>query len=225
MIYTLATKRGIGVELWGNYDDLNCLYDVIGKFWGRDDLPNVPGKENRDSLISSFSYEIRHAFQGDRLKSEKNHLTHGQGKHYGAEFSWVHILFSMTALKYNMRFKETTKLETATFLQLEYWLERSMFSFDAEGAVRLTPFFDDAIYPANPYLYQYMRSINAEYFMLGGGKKAFRQLPMLLNRAVYGSRENKEYLEFLKKEAERLNCDIADLELSDDDVDYSGVKW
>jgi len=29
MIYIIPTKRGMGVELWGNYDDLNSLYEVI----------------------------------------------------------------------------------------------------------------------------------------------------------------------------------------------------
>ena len=32
MIYIVPTKRGLGVEVWGTYDDLDQLYGVIGRF-------------------------------------------------------------------------------------------------------------------------------------------------------------------------------------------------
>lgn len=49
---------------------------------------------------------------------------------------------------------------------------------------------------------QFMRNINADYLELGGGKTAFRKL----------------------LEAQRLNCDITDLELSNDNIDYEKIK-
>ena len=36
MIYILPTKHGMGVEIWGTYDDLTNFYDFIGKFWNND---------------------------------------------------------------------------------------------------------------------------------------------------------------------------------------------
>ena len=59
MIYTIPTKKGMGVEIWGTYDDLSSFYEVIGKFWNHENQLNHKGSENRDKLISSFSYEIR----------------------------------------------------------------------------------------------------------------------------------------------------------------------
>jgi hypothetical protein len=224
MIYTVATKKGIGVELWGDYDDLRAPHEVIGKFWDVEAFQEKKGFNNRDSLISGFSYEIRHAFQSDRLKRQTSVFSSEPIEYWGVKISWVHMLFSLAALKYNMRFFESNKFDLSVFLQLEFWLEKSMNDFDTEGAIKLLPFIDDAIYAANEYLYQYMLSINAEYFSLGGGKKAFRQLPTLLNRSVYGTTEYNAYLRFLTKEAERLKCEVSDLEISDDNIDYE-IKW
>ncbi len=224
MIYALSTKRGLGLELWGTYDDLYLLYEVVGNFWNDEIKTKVKGFENRDALISSFSYEIRHTYQGDRLKSKTNHLTYQSGQYFGCKLSWVHIFFSLAALKYNMRFKAVSKLDTAIFLQLEYWIEKCLCSFDNCGA-ELLPYIDNAIYSANEYIYQYMRTINAEYFKLGGGKNAFRKLPQLLKKSVYGTTEYLDYWEFLKSEAKRLDCKVDDLEINDDDIDYSKIVW
>lgn len=32
-----TTKRGLGIELWGCYDDLQIVCDVIEKFWNKED--------------------------------------------------------------------------------------------------------------------------------------------------------------------------------------------
>jgi hypothetical protein len=66
MIYILPTKHGIGVELWGTYEDFKTLHEVISKFWNDENSIKIKGDENRDKLISSFSYEIRKAYEGNR---------------------------------------------------------------------------------------------------------------------------------------------------------------
>ena len=70
-----------------------------------------------------------------------------------------------------------------------------------------------------------MRGINLDSFLLGGGKKAFRKLPELLKRSVLYSEEYDAYKTFLNSEAKKMNCDINDLEIDDDRIDYEGIKW
>lgn len=110
-------------------------------------------------------------------------------------------------------------------LQLEYWLEEAMCSFDTVGANALIPYISGAIEQGNPYLYQFMRSINADYFELRSGKTAFRKLGRMLRKAVYATDEYHRYNAFLILEAQRLNCEIADLELSDEHIDYDSLVW
>ena len=225
MIYIIPTKRGIGVEIWGTYEDLTNFYEVLGKFWNDEKQLSNNGFENRDTLLCGFSYEIRKAKEGSRLKRKNSHFFFEEKEYLGCQISWVHFLFSLAALKFNMRYYETNKFDISQILLIEYWLERAMNGFDEIGAAKLVGFIEDGLYGANNYIYQYMRSINLDFFLLGGGKQAFRKLPDLLKKGVFYSDEYKAYAKFLEEEAKRLNCKIEDLELNDDDFDYEKVKW
>lgn len=225
MLYTVATKRGIGIQLWGTYDDLTMIYEVIGKFWNKEDYLNKKGFENRDKLISGFSYDLRKGFEGSRLKKNTSPFSFREIEYFGTQFSWVHIIFALSSIKYNMRYIESSKFDISIILQLEFGLEKAMYAFDSTGAKELSPFLDDAIYGSNEYIYQYMRSINLEYFLLGGGKKAFRMLPNLLKRGIFGTSEYKSYLETLQKDANKFGCEITELEIDDDQFEYDKVKW
>lgn len=225
MIYIKPTKRGMGVELWGTQDDLNNFYEFVGRFWNNENNLNIKGYENRDKLISGFSYEIRKAFEKSRLKRKTSHFSFEEIEYLGAQISWVHFLFSLTALKFNMRYSETSKFDIAMILQIEYWLEKAMNNYDEIGARNLVGFIEDGLYGANEFIYHYMRSINLDYFLLGGGKRAFRQLPDLLKRGVFFSDEYKSYKTILENDAKRFGCEINDMDINDDRFDYQNIKW
>lgn len=220
MIHLIPTKRGVGVEIWGTLEDLENFYYVIGKFWNDEQYSSKVDFKNRDTLISSFSYDIRKAKEGSRLKK-----TYYDQEYLGTQFSWVHILFSLTAIKFNMQFYETNKFDISQILLIEFGLEKAMNAFDEAGARNLIGFINGGIYGANPHIYQSMRSINLDFFLLGGGKKAFKSLPELLRKGIFYTNEYKGYESFLKTEAQRLNCASTDLEISDDHFDYEGIKW
>jgi hypothetical protein len=225
MIYLIPTKKGFGVELWGTYEDLESLYEVVGKFWNDENNLNKKGFENRDKLISGFSYEIRKAKEGNRLQKDSSHFTLEKQNYLGTQISWVHFLFSLSAIKHNMRYYETNKFDISYILLIEFWLAKAMYQFDEVGAIKLTKFIEDGLYGANEYIYHYMRSINLDYFLLGGGKKNFRELSNLLSRGVLFTEEYKAYEAFLKAEAKRLNCEVNDIEIDDDKVDYEKMEW
>jgi len=225
MIYIIPTKHGMGVELWGTHDDLSDLHDIISRFWNDENSITIKGYENRGKLISGFSYEIRKAYEASRLKRKSSHYSFDEIDHFGTEISWVHFLFSLSAIKYNMRYRDISKYDISLILQLEFWLEKAMNNYDEIGARNLIGFIEDGIYGANEFIYHYMRSINLDYYLLGGGKRTFRKLPELLRRGIFFTTEYKSYRSFLEEDAKRLNCTIDELELDDNDIDYDSVKW
>lgn len=225
MLYIIPTKKGRGIELWGTYQDLDALYEVVGKFWKDENYLTKKGFESRDKLIAIFSYEIRKAKDHQRLRRNTSHFSTAEQAYFGTQISWVQILFTITSIKYNMHYSETNKFDIATILQIEYWLEKAMNSYDEVGAKELIGFIDDGLYGANDNIYQYMSSIDLDFILLNGGKRAFRQLPKLLKRGIFYTPEYKEYASFLEKEAARLNCNISDLQINDDHIDYEHMKW
>ena len=225
MLYILPTKNGLGIEIWGTYDDLNNFYNFIGKFWNDEDKLLQKGYENRNNLISGFSYEIRKAKDESRLQRSSGHFSYESQKHFGVKISWVHILFSLTSIKFNMRFYETNKFDISQLMNFEFWLEKSMNSYDEIGAKKLIGYIEDGLYGGNEHIYQYMRGLNYDFFQMGGGKRAFRKLPELLKRGIFYTDEYKDYLSFLTRESEKLKCPISELEINDDDFDYEKIIW
>lgn len=215
----------MGAELWGTYDDLRTIYEVVGKFWNQEEFTEKEGFDSRDQVISGFVHEIRKAYEGNRLTREHSHFMPDPVEHFGCKLSWVHLIFAMNAIRFNMRFFESNKMDLGLMLQLEYWLEESLRNFDQLGGAALIAYLNGGIEQGNAYLYQFMRSINADHFELRGGKTAFRQLGKLLKRAVYGTDEYRSYNTFLILESQKLKCEIADLELSDDHIDYDRLTW
>jgi hypothetical protein len=116
-------------------------------------------------------------------------------------------------------------MDLSLMLHLEFWLENAMNNYDEIGSKRLVYFISDGIFAGNNYLYQFMRSINADYFRLNNEKVTFRKLPELLMRSVIYSEDYKSYIINLENEAERLGCEIENLEINDDDIDYENIKW
>jgi hypothetical protein len=225
MFYLVPTKNGIGVEIWGTYDDLRTVHSVVQNFWGDEDQYNNKEYQIRNSTISGFSRELRKAHEGSRLKRKTSHFSFEEVDHFGCKFSWVHIIFSLSTLRFNMRYSETNKLEISIFTQFEYWLEKSALSYDEKGGLELTPFFNGAINGGTEHIYQFLGSIDADYLRMKGGKKSFRKLSGLLKRGIPYTVESLEYVEFLKQEAKRLKCETFELEINDEDIDYENLRW
>jgi hypothetical protein len=223
--YFISTKKGMGAELWGTYDDLRTIYEVIGNFWNRDGFTEKEGFSSRDQVISGFAHEIRKAYEGSRLTRNHSHIMPDPVVHFGCKLSWVHLIFAMNAIRFNMRFFESNKMDLGLMLQLEYWLEDALNNYDKLGATALIPYLNGGIEQGNPYIYQFMRSINAEHFQLKWGKTSFRKLGQLLRKAVYGTEEYRKYHTELIIDAQQLGCKINELEINDDHIDYSDNIW
>nr|WP_286385238.1 hypothetical protein [Myroides odoratimimus] len=58
MFYLLATKNGIGFELWGSYEDLSSLYNSFDGLWNNEEYLDQPDFNSRESIITSMLYEI-----------------------------------------------------------------------------------------------------------------------------------------------------------------------
>lgn len=225
MFYLLSTKNGIGFELWGSYEDLSSLYNSFDGLWNNEDFLDRPGFKSRETIIASMLYDIRKTFQGNRLERTGTHFHFNDTPYFGCRISWVDGLFFLHAVRYNARYFNINKLQLSNLLQLEYWLEKAMYSYDPNGAVNLSHYITGGIDASNDCLYIYMRRINLDYFLLNGGKKAFRQLPELLKKACFGTSEYLAYKTELEKDAKKLNTIASNLELDDDTFDYDSVKW
>jgi hypothetical protein len=103
MINVKSTKQITGVEISGDYEDLNALYSA---------LTNVIGEEgcyedyySCSMHVLGLCYDIRHAYQGDR--NEFN--SEDDSKYYSFNVLWPEIMFVVAILGDYLNFSESRK--------------------------------------------------------------------------------------------------------------------
>jgi len=215
-----ANRKGKTVGLWGTHDDLKCLHQTVSEFWNDPSKSGNKGYESRNDVLANFSFLVRKAYERCRKKRKCSHYYPLDEQEYlGVEISWVQILFALSALKENISFQASDKFQTATILQLEYWLERAMHDYDDKGAKGLSTFISRRIYSANEYLFKYMEVIDAQWMNLKGGKKHFRELPNLLIQTIVLTDEYEQLKEWLEARAEQCGCRVEEMRFVYDDQD------
>tara|TARA_R110001606_G_scaffold158325_1_gene302079 strand:+ start:239 stop:901 length:663 start_codon:yes stop_codon:yes gene_type:complete len=212
----LPEKKGLGVELWGSYQDVKQLYFVIMSFTDDESFQNREGFENRNQILWDFVKHLRKSYQGRRLQRDTDHFNLDPQKVFGVKISWLEMIFYLGCINYNSKFLRVSKFDSAMFLQLEYWLEKSMIDYDEKGGNELKNYINSLINYNSELLLQYYHFLDYEFFKLNGGKKSYRKLFEILRKAVASSDENKLFLSKLNKEAKILNCEIIDLLVYDD---------
>ena len=91
MLTLKSTPNLSGVEIRGDYDDLNALYDAISIIVGDESYEGYYACETR---LLGLCYEIRHAYQGDRNTS----LSNDNSKYYSFYYFWPEIIFTAAVL-------------------------------------------------------------------------------------------------------------------------------
>lgn len=214
MIRFIPTTHGAGVRLWGSEEDLRAFYEMVLCYWDLEESTPDPIELQRSNFLAGICYDIRHAFMGTRSIAKKHPVEKTPGIFYGVEFTWTHILFFFAILRHNMRTRPCTRKGIELVCRAENSLYEAVRKYSKRYADAVMPFLNGAIYCNNPYLEQYIETINNQHLnnlSLLSPKRAFGLLVDDLNSAVYNTNGYKEILGYLQKEAKRLDCDIVDL--------------
>ena len=227
MIIFLPTYHGAGVRLWGTQRELMEFNDTVYHYWNALEEAADPIELQRDNILASFCYEIRHGLMGMRTVSKQHPVDKRPGNFYAVEFTWTHILFYFAVLRYNMRTRPCAKEDVELICQIEDSLRVAITSYSKRYAEAMMPFLNGAIYCANPNLAQYMEEINYRHLYhlrYSSPKVAFGYLVADMMGSVYNSFRYAEILMHLQKNAKRLGCEISELTHEYDKPPYD-FKW
>ena len=100
MLTIKSTKLLTGVEICGDYEDLNTLYDALSNVIGEEGF--YEGYESCSLRVLGLCYEIRHAYQDERstLKSDDG------SRYHSFNCFWPEMIFIASALGDFMSFAE-----------------------------------------------------------------------------------------------------------------------
>lgn len=214
MLFAKTTPKGTGAEFWGDCNDLESLYDTMSKLANLSDSSESSYARN-EQLLSIIPYDLRHAYQEERL-IDRNILNgvDTYTTYYGFQSDWVTILYTISALRYNAGMAATDELDQCNLTQFEYWTRKALHEFDPKGAASIEQFINRRIDVSTKYVYLIYQDLVQRYLSMKPTKTRFRSIPHLLMSMGYGQ-ELDALIKQVELEAKSFGCNIEDLVCDD----------
>lgn len=213
MLFAKPTRYGAGVELWGDPRDLEHLRDTVYHLADAATL----GEQVSDFLLE-LAYDVRHAFQRDRLEREFGVDSLDKVACRGVQIVWPIFLVQVSLLRRAAGLKPTTGAHQADIYRLEYEAEQALVTYDAAVGGECVPLIPLAGDLPRDYLVEYISCWARDYVEQGSaGKARFKKLPVLLRSLWWVGDEYKAFAAHLKTTAAEQGCQPSEL--------TDGSKW
>lgn len=215
MLQSNPSKKGTGIEIWGDYGDLANLHKTIHKIGSR--LNEYDKKlKGQSDIIMSFAYEIRKAFEGSRKKENFFFEAENKVEYYGFPYLWTDLLFAISVLRSNAGYVTMDELDQANLYILEYNLKKSLVEYDPKGAEQIQHFIGQRIPINNELIFLMLQGINFEYLSQNPTKTRFRNIPnLIIGYTSTFSETYKHWYAELEKSSKKFNCDLLNIEYDD----------
>lgn len=135
MIHTSLTKNFFGISLFGDFSDLEKLYNVIHHC-----ADSYADKSAAKEHLHSFAYEIRHAKQGDRERKIFEFDNENKNTYYGAAFPLPYYLLSLNLMQTSVP-QERKLWQSATILELVGDLQETALSSESLALLESTNYW------------------------------------------------------------------------------------
>jgi hypothetical protein len=217
MILTVPTKYAAGIIIWGDYWDLQSLYETIHEL-----VEGSTFNKGIKETVLGLAYDIRHAYQRDREEETFGHDQYDKVTYRGAKILWPIILFQVNALRYFASFQPTTKEQQANLYRMEACLEKSLYEVDRKVGAECVEWLNFPSPLSTDYYCQYLTEASKKYIEGGIGKARFKKLPAILRSFYPMSPAYKEFAAYLEATAKEQNCSPHELH---DRSEGPELKW
>lgn len=221
MIRTYPTKNGTGITIYGLSDDLKYLYDVVHYIATTLDESHELLK-GRQMLLMNFAYELRKAYQGQRLSKGFIQEFGDDITYCGFNIVWTDLFIFQNVLRQQAGYLMTNKRMQSVLFGLEAGIEDAIHSYDSEFADELINYIGFYFSVTTKYCFLIYQALHIHFVLEPGGKKRFRKLPKLLGEYFSEfNEEHKSMLQRFERLAKEQGCEITDLTYSE----FPDIKW
>lgn len=220
------TKHKLGIKIWGDRMSFHELHELLCVCWDCENIDMSHAEAcSYIGVISYFSYEVRHAFMGDRLvmldgkpiKSWDDAMFQIFEKEQerfevGMEFSWPQMLCIMASWWECLRHQDCPMRVVGIMHQFTEGIELLLQKKSKSQYPQIEPYIHGAIYAANPYLMHTMEHINVDFLMWSRiSRVSLNQLAGMMACAAFGTYQYNDFMSTLKRDAKRLGCAIEEM--------------
>ena len=217
MITITPTPTGIGIELKSSIDVMQKLYDLTYAILDINYKVQDEPEGNRDRMIQSFAYIIRHAIMDAGNQAEAVRLLPCSIK-----LIWPDIIVYLMCMRQKAAYVSLQPHHLEQLDLLESQLKHAMYAYDPAAAAinehLVQPIFD----LNNDYLFLLQHYLHNEYIYTKPRKTAFKKLAPLMHTFFDHTGIQRKTIELETKAlAKKYKCDVKDLRSSDE---YLEVK-
>lgn len=180
MLISKPTPKGTGLVIMGDFKDLRGLYDMMQILYDVKTHDSEASYERNDKLLTIVPYNVRHAFQSERIVDHKMDNGNEKTTYYGFRTDWITMLFTINALRYNSGYEPNSNFIQGILYLLEYRVQQALYLYDPIGANMIEPFIFGGIDVSSKYIYQLHQYYVTSFFSMKTGKKRFRHIPQML---------------------------------------------
>jgi len=212
------TKYGTGITIYGDFHDLESLYDTMTTVAG------PPEEQTADGLLfMSMAYDLRKSWQGMRETFEENE---GDWKitYKGFNMFWPDFLVLLKLIRQRVGWSGGDPNIQANVYQLESLAYKSLVTFDASAGKKIVKWIKETKIDFNPYLFQILDQVRLDHLSEKNGKPRFKNLLGNMEPFNTSSADYKVILAHLRTEAKRMNCRVQDLR-DPENYEALGYKW
>ncbi len=217
MLFGEPTEHGAGLILWGDYYDLENLYETAGVI-----ADSIEREGTMSDLIMALCYDIRHAYQGGREKKEFKNNELNKVNYYGVKILWPYFIVPVGLLRWAAAYTTTNSDQQSNLYRIEHIVETTLkvVSFSvAEECMGWLKHFSG--FP-NDYPIQFLDELSYRFvFDESIHRIRINRLPTILKMSLDVSQEYNNFKENLLKIAHEKACHPDDLSVRNEWPEFS----
>jgi hypothetical protein len=213
MLFAEPTKQGIGLSLYGDYNDLRSLHETIHVL-----CSNEYSSQHEHTL--SLAYDVRKAYEGQR---ESKCVDEGGVDYLGVKVIWTYALFYASFMRQCAGFQPTNKEHQSNLYRFEHCIENALLEYHPKIGSEIINVYSHIGFVSQKFLFDFVDDVSYRYVYGGGtGKMRFKLLPQLLMQLREWSDEYKKFEEYMNTQAKLQNCSIHQLH---DMREWAEFEW
>lgn len=202
MIIFENTPNRAGIILWGDYLDLDSLYEAIHRLFDE-----TFGNEGVQNNILALAYDVRKAKELQREQKTFGYDEFDQVEYRGAPILWPILIFQINLLKQFAKPICAGKQELAHIYQLEACAEKALLEFDPVTGKQCIELMNKPIKVWLDYLSEIISEVTIDFLSEDDGEKRFKNLPKLLKRLYPASSYYRNFKQDIETAAKEHGCD------------------
>lgn len=144
MILFEKTKRNGGLTIWGSHYDLKELHVFIVTMAEKSIVLPSDDFSLDNSILFNFSYEVRHAYLGQR-KTSIFESGDDEVAIYGFDIDWVQLICCLAILRTNIAYNPSSKADQAMMYTIEALMENALLETLPDQKDRVLYFWDSLV--------------------------------------------------------------------------------